>query len=64
MKRTINRVYAFTDREVNEVLIEHLKSRELPAPQYIGSTDSTKWFKEADGIRVEWTEEDRPEIAP
>jgi len=43
---------------VNEALVEDLKARGLPAPQYVGSTDSTKWFKEADGIRVEWSEAD------
>jgi len=43
---------------VNESLVEDLKAKGLPASQCVGCTDSTKWLKEADGIRIEWSEAD------
>lgn len=46
----------FTSREVAEILICHLKAKDIPAPAYVGNTDTGTWEINDDGsVRVEWS---------
>lgn len=58
MERLIQRTYSFNDREIREALIAWLKSKDMPAPNYVGDTPDCKWVKETAGLRVEWFEQD------
>lgn len=62
MNRCIRRHYTFSDRDVREILIEWMKGKDLPRPSYVGDTDTTKWTTLADGILVEWTEDDQVDV--
>lgn len=62
MEVKIVRTCSFSDREVNEALIAWLKSKDRPAPGYVGDTPTTKWIKESHGITVEWKEELETEV--
>jgi len=58
MVRRIDRSYTFTEREVAEALIAWLKSKDMPAPQYVADTPCTKWRRlDGGGLSVEWTDE-------
>lgn len=57
MERKVVRTYAFPDRDVREILVAYLKSKDMPAPSYVGDTPTCKWTKDPEGVRVEWTEE-------
>ena len=58
MQRKIVRSYSMHDRDVHEAIIAWLKSRDMPAPQYVADTPCTKWIKEPAGLTIEWTVED------
>lgn len=58
MERRIDRQYAFSDREIRVALIAWMKSKDMPAPSYVGDTPDTKWLKEPAGLRVAWSEVD------
>ena len=60
MNRQIIRSYFFTDNEINNIL--YLKTKDIPAPEYVGNAGTTTWHKEKTGVRVEWTEKDDVEI--
>lgn len=62
MNRRVVRSYFFTDNEVNSALIDMLKAKDIPAPDYVGNAGTTKWTKEPNGIRVEWIAEDKVEV--
>jgi len=53
----ITRRYSFTQRDVYEALVAWLKSQDIQQPIYVGDAETTRWFWNADGIKVEWTEE-------
>lgn len=58
MKTTIDRTYTFAQQDVREILIGWLKSKDLPAPEYIGDTLTTAWSASLDGgITVKWAQE-------
>ncbi len=64
MNRRIIRTYTWSRQEVAEALCQQLRSRDIPAPTYIGNAGTTKWTPMADGsMTVEWTEEDKAEVA-
>lgn len=59
MNCSLHRTYSFTSREVAEILISHLKAKDIPAPAYVGNTDTCTWEINDDGsVRVEWSEND------
>jgi len=63
MNRSIRRSYAFTQREVREILIDGMKQKDLQRPQYVGDTDDTFWSMTDDGgVRVEWLADDQIDL--
>lgn len=58
MKRIINRVYEIPQRDINEAILQWLRSKDRPVPQYVGNAGTTKWIPQPNGVRIEWTEED------
>lgn len=59
MNRKLVRSYSFDEREVHEALIGALRAKDIPAPQYVADTPTTKWSRQSDGrILVEWTDDD------
>lgn len=58
MIRKIARNYFFSDNEINNILVATLKAKDIPAPEYVGNASTTRWTKEPNGIRVEWTDHD------
>lgn len=62
MNRKIARSYFFSDNEINNILVAHLKTKDIPAPEYVGNAGTTQWTKEKNGVRVEWTDSDDVEI--
>lgn len=64
MNRRISRTYTWTKNEVAEALCAQLRAKDIPAPQYVGNAGTTKWTSMANGsMTVEWTDEDRAEVA-
>lgn len=63
MNRSIKRDYSFTQREVREILLWWMQSKDLQRPKYIGDTDTTCWSMTDDGgVRVEWTDDDQVDL--
>lgn len=63
MNRSIRRNYAFTQREVREILLWWMKQKDLQRPQYLGDTDDTFWSTTEDGgVRVEWLADDQIDL--
>lgn len=62
MNRKLDRSYYFNAREVAEIVIAHLRAKDIPAPGYVGDTPTCKWVIDDQGIRVTWTDEDQVEL--
>jgi hypothetical protein len=62
MIRKIERTYVWSHREVAEALIQQLRAKDIPAPQYVADTNNTKWEFGASGVTVEWADEDTPDL--
>lgn len=57
MVRTVQRRYEIEGREVHEAIVAWLKSKNAPAPEYVGCTPTCSWEWGDDSITVSWTEE-------
>jgi hypothetical protein len=62
MNRRIVRSYYWTTHEVAVALVAQLKLKDVPAPEYVGDTKTTKWIIDSSGVRVEWTDEGEVEL--
>lgn len=58
MKRNIERTYSLSRAEVHEAVVAWLKSKNVPAPDYIGNTPTCQWSDENEGeLKVNWIEQ-------
>lgn len=62
MDRRIERRYFFSEREIREILVAHLKAKDVPAPDYVGDTPTCKWENDPLGVYVTWTDESQIEL--
>lgn len=62
MNRRLDRRYRFTASEVNEIIIAHLRSKDIPAPQYVATNPHCIWVMDTDGVEVSWTDEDSVDL--
>lgn len=57
MTKTIVRTIRFNERDVREAVIAYLKTKDQPAPQYVGNTPDCEWEHFVGGsLVVKWTE--------
>jgi hypothetical protein len=58
MTRKIERTYTLTERDVREAILAWLKSKDLPAPDYVGNTDTVEWATDNGNTVLRWFEQD------
>lgn len=58
MHRRLLRRYEIDGQDVREAILMWLRSKDMPVPQYIGTTPNCKYVHGEDGcVSIEWTEE-------